>query len=44
MDKGVATKLGPLGFFAALWVGMMAAICGAAPAEAEVTTTQETRQ
>ena len=45
LDMGVATRLGSLGFVAALWVGLMAAICGAAPpAEAEGTTTEETRQ
>ena len=34
MDMGVATQLGSLGFFAALWVAMMAAMMlpGAAPA------------
>jgi predicted metal-binding membrane protein len=34
MDMGVATELGPFGFFAALWVSMMAAMMlpGAAPA------------
>ena len=34
MDMGVATELGSFGFFAALWVSMMAAMMlpGAAPA------------